>query len=78
MISNSRYVIGFDSVDDESKPENPLFDLSQFELSNEAVDMDSVNQSLASLGIDPEVFESLVQQNVQHLQQNHRCYSEGD
>ena len=21
-----RYVIGFDSVDDESKPENPLFD----------------------------------------------------
>ena len=23
---NFRYVIGFDSVDDESKPENPLFD----------------------------------------------------
>ena len=26
MLYECRYVIGFDSVDDESKPENPLFD----------------------------------------------------
>lgn len=26
IFIENRYVIGFDSVDDESKPENPLFD----------------------------------------------------